>query len=108
MSENFGSYAVTEEDKLWGLLAYIGIPPIVPIIILLSDDKKNNPFMRYHAIQSIGCIVVMWLTSIIVIGLCLSPIYLIVLIYFGYQAYLGEWFVIPYLTEFLQKQGWLN
>lgn len=31
---------VTSDDKLWALLCYV-IPIIVPIIVLLMEEKKN-------------------------------------------------------------------
>ena len=32
---------ITSDDKLWALLAYI-LSPLVPIIILVMEDKKNQ------------------------------------------------------------------
>src|SRR5688572_13420930 len=43
---------VTSDDKLWALLAYI-FSPLVPIIILLMEDKKNRPFIRAHNMQAL-------------------------------------------------------
>ena len=51
MSNQFGSSDVTSDDKLWAALGY---PiPIIPIIVLLMEDKKNRPFIKFHAIQSL-------------------------------------------------------
>ena len=41
---------VTSDDKLWAMLAYL-LSPIVPIIILLMEDKKNRPFLKAHTVQ---------------------------------------------------------
>ena len=35
---------VTSDDKLWAALAYV-LTPLIPIIILLMEDKKNRPFI---------------------------------------------------------------
>lgn len=43
---NFSS-EVTSDDKLWALLAYI-FSPLVPIILMLMEDKKNRPFIKAH------------------------------------------------------------
>ncbi len=43
---------VTSDDKLWTLLAYI-LTPIIPIIILLMEDKKNRPFIKAHNAQAL-------------------------------------------------------
>ncbi len=107
MADQQISYDVSDEDKLWGLLAYI-FPPFVPLLILLSDDKKNQPFQKYHAVLSLGWFVFMWATTVIIIGFCLSPVYFLISCYFGYKAYLGECFEVPYLTDFLRGQGWLE
>ena len=52
MSDQFGSTEITSDDKLWAALGY----PIalIAIIVLLMEDKKNRPFIKFHAIQSIA------------------------------------------------------
>ena len=45
--------SVTSDDKLWALLSYI-LSPIVPIILLLMEDKKNRPFIKYHSCAGSG------------------------------------------------------
>jgi uncharacterized membrane protein len=97
---------VTSDDKLWALLCYI-LAPIVSIIVLLMEDKKNRPFLRYHAIQSLALSVAYLITLIVVIGCCLSPVYLVAIIYYGIKAYNGEYVTIPFLTDFCKQQKWL-
>jgi len=114
---------ITENDRLMALLAYI-LGVIVPIIILVSEEMKNRPFQRYHAIQSLGlwvasliysvvaCIVYLMLTTITlgILGVCLWIIFLLPIvpvILYGIKAYQGEWVVIPVVTDFIKKQGWL-
>ena len=47
MSEQVIDHEITEDDKLWALLAYVGIPPVLaPLFILVSNDKKGRPFLR--------------------------------------------------------------
>jgi len=43
---------VTDDDKLWSLLSWI-FAPLVPIIVLLLEDKKVRPFIKYNAIQAL-------------------------------------------------------
>jgi len=97
---------ITSDDKLWGLLSYI-FTPIVPLIILLMEDKKKRPFLRYHAIQSLAFGVAMMISYVVVITICLSPVYLIAAIYYGIKAYNGEYVTIPFLTDFCKQQKWL-
>lgn len=100
----------TSNDKLLAALTYP--VPIVGIIILVSDSMKNNPFLRFHAIQSIALGVVLFVLSFI-IGLipvvgCLTPlIWLGITIYFAYQAYQGKTFDIPVITDFCRNQKWI-
>jgi len=39
---------LTDDDKLWALLSWI-FSPIVPIIVLLLEDKKQRKFIKYNA-----------------------------------------------------------
>lgn len=100
---------VSSDDRLWSALAYV-FTPLVPIIILLLEDKKNRPFIRAHNAQALvwGVIfyIVVSVTSMIVIGLCLWPLGLLVQLYWGYKAYQGEFVEIPVLTNFVKNQGW--
>jgi uncharacterized membrane protein len=110
MTDQFGTTDITSDDKLWALLSYI-LTPIVPIILLLMEDKKNRPFLKYHGMQALvwGIIlyVVCIILSFIVIGLCLWVIGGIITIYWGIKAYQGEWVKIPLITDFVKNQGWV-
>lgn len=121
------------DDRLIALLAYatqIVIPLIMPVIVLLSESSKLRPFQRYHAVQSLALTCVFIALSVLVgigtailqviplvglliglVVLCMTPIayfmYVIALLYYGYQAYQGKRFAIPGLTAFLRDQGWI-
>jgi hypothetical protein len=48
MTEQPVSPDITSDDKLWAALGY---PiPLVPIIVLLMEEKKERPFIKFHAI----------------------------------------------------------
>jgi uncharacterized membrane protein len=99
----------TSDDRLWALLAYI-FAPLIPIVILLLEDKKNRPFIKSHNMQALVLGVVEWvinfLLSFIVIGCVTSILTLIYNIYLGIKANKGEVFEIPIITNFVRKQGW--
>ena len=40
---------VTSDDKLWAALTYV-FSPIVPIILMLMEDKKNRKSDRSHVV----------------------------------------------------------
>ena len=110
MAQQFGtSMDVTSDDKLWSLLAYI-FTPIVPVIILLMEDKKNRPFIRAHNAQALAwgllTYVVAFVLSFIVIGACVGLAAFIINIYWGIQAYQGKYVTIPVITNFVKQQGW--
>ncbi len=107
MSENF-STEVTSDDKLWAALSYI-IAPLLGIIVLMMEDKKNRPFLKYHAVQSIAASIVLFILLPIIATVtfgCGSVLGFIVF-WWAYKAYQGETFEIPVLTSFLKGQGWV-
>jgi uncharacterized membrane protein len=102
---------VTSDDKLWALLAYV-LTPIVPIILMLMEDKKNRPFIRAHNVQAL-----VWGIFNMVVGSILSTVLFVCLgapsiiiwlvgCYWGYQAYQGKYVEIPLITNFVKNQGW--
>ncbi len=101
----------TSDDRLWVLLAYI-FTPLVPIIILFLQDKKERPFIKAHNMQSLLLGVVIIVLSIIItvitLGLlsCISFLLWIYPIYLGIKAYRGETFDIPVVSNFVRQQGW--
>jgi uncharacterized membrane protein len=109
LMENQPTTDVTSDDKLWSLLAYI-LTPIVPIIIMLMEDKKNRPFIRAHNAQALVLGIVLWIINVVLtpvgIGCITSIITLIVVIYLGIQAYNGKYNNIPVITDFVKNQGW--
>jgi len=102
---------VTDDDKLWSLLSWI-FAPIVPIIVLLLEDKKVRPFIKYNAIQalvvSVAGYVISSLLSFIVIGCFVGVAVLIYIIYLAIQSYQGKWVTIPVVTDFCKGQGWIS
>lgn len=101
---------VTSDDKLWAALGY----PIalVAIIVLLMEEKKARPFVKFHAVQSLAANVAFFVVSVVLStvtlgfgGICVPVIWLVFL-YWAYKAYMGEYFDIPVVTNFIKKQGW--
>lgn len=115
---------VNDNDKLMALLSYL-LSPIVPAIVLLSENMKARPYQKYHAQQSLGLFVVALLYSVVacicyfavtalsagILGLCLWVIFFVPLIPFVYYAIIAytrpAYFEIPVLTKFMTQQGWL-
>jgi uncharacterized membrane protein len=102
---------VTSDDKLWAALSYV-LAPIVGIIVLLMEEKKNRSFIKFHAVQSIVASVAVWIVVLIITtvtlgfgGLC-APLVWLVFLYWAYKAYQGEMVNIPVVTNFIRQQGW--
>ena len=98
----------TSDDKLWAALSYV-FAPIVGIIVLLMEDKKARPYMKFHAVQSIAVSIVMFIVvPIIAIPTfgCGSVLYFI-MFWWAYKAYQGEEVKIPVITDFIKNQGWV-
>lgn len=94
---------ITSDDKLWALLSYL--VPIVAIIVLLMEDKKSRPFIKFHAVQAIAVTVVLTILATVTLG-C-GGILFLVMIYWGIKAYQGEYVTIPFITDFIKNQGWV-
>ncbi|MDR3576307.1 MAG: DUF4870 domain-containing protein [Anaerolineaceae bacterium] len=102
---------VTSDDRLWTLLGYI-FAPIIPIVVLFMEDKKNRPFIKAHNAQALGLGVIEWvinlvLTPVLGIGCFTAVITLVLNIYLGVKANRGEVFEIPVITNFVRNQGWM-
>lgn len=111
MSE-FSSPSITSDDKLWAALSYL-LPPIIGIIMLLMEEKKARPFIKYHAVQSIVSSAAIAILGILITtvtlgigGICF-PLVWLVFLYWAYKAYQGEYVEIPWLTGFIKGQGWV-
>jgi len=100
---------ITSEDKTWALLAYL-FTPIVPVILMLIEDKKDRPFLKAHYMQALAWGIVLWvisaLLSFVVVGICVGALGMVMNIIWGIKAYNGEYVDIPVITDFVKKQGW--
>lgn len=100
----------SDDDKLWALIGWV--LPLIAIVALLMEDKKERPFIRFHAINSLAFSVVFVIISTILgfvtfgLASCILPFLWIYPIYLGYRAYQGELFKVPVVTDFCKNQGW--
>jgi len=114
---------ITENDKLMAAISYVFVV-IVSLIILLSENLKDRPYQRYHAITSLALAVVYIIYEAVIslfycgatvitggiLGLCLWIVFFVPFIpalYYAYLAYQGQYFEIPVLTDFIKNQGWV-
>ena len=99
----------TSDDKLWAMLAYI-LTPIVPVIILLMEDKKTRPFIKAHNAQALVVGIVNVILGVVLswtlILACVPLVIWFVCIYWGIQAYNGKFVEIPVISNWVKTQGW--
>jgi len=112
MSDYVPNTEITDDDKLWSLLCYIFMP-LISLIMLLLEDKKNRKFIKFHAIQSLAYGVVSYVISgilapVVGIGCFVAIAAWGYAIYLGIKAFNGEYVEIPFLTDFCKKQGWIS
>jgi uncharacterized membrane protein len=96
-----GSEEITQDDKLWALLSYI-FCPLIGIIVLLLEDKKNRPFLKYNAVVSI----ILGVVGVLLSWACIGILVWFYAIYLGIKSYQGEWVEVPLVSDFVRNQGW--
>jgi uncharacterized membrane protein len=101
---------ITSDDKLWAALGY---PiPLIPIIVLLMEDKKGRPFIKFHAVQSLAFNIAIWILIFIIsavtlgFGAICAPLLWLVTLWPAYDSYQGNYTELPVITNFIKKQGW--
>jgi uncharacterized membrane protein len=102
MSQAPVSPDITSDDKLWAALGYI--IPVIAIVVLFMEDKKNRPYVKFNAVQSIVASVVLSILATVTFG-CGSILFL-ALFWWAYQAYQGQDVRIPMISDFIRNQGW--
>jgi len=108
MAEQFPSSEISQDDRLWAALGY----PIavIAIIVLLLEDKKDRPFIRYHAIQALllnlALFILMTILTVSVVGAFCAPFLWFVTLWPAFDAYRGNWTELPVITTFMKNQGW--
>lgn len=103
MSQDPMSPAITSDDKLWAMLSYLPVIwPIIAILMLVMEDKKNRPYIKFNAVQSIVVGLIALLTS----AFCVGVLIYLYMFYLAYLAYQGEQVTVPVVTDFIKNQGW--
>ncbi|MBK8617455.1 MAG: hypothetical protein IPN96_10180 [Anaerolineales bacterium] len=102
MSQEPMSSDISSDDKLWAMLGYL--IPLIAIVVLFMEDKKNRPYVKFNAVQSIAATVVLTIISTITLG-CGSILFFAML-WWAYQAYQGQDVKIPMISDFIRNQGW--
>jgi uncharacterized membrane protein len=110
MTEQPVNSDITNDDKLWAALGY---PiPLIPIIVLLMEDKKERPFIKFHAVQSLAFNIALWVIIFILsavtlgFGAICAPVLWLITLWPAYDSYQGNYTELPVITNFIKNQGW--
>lgn len=98
------------EPRLAAALSYIWV---AAIIFLVLEPYNHNPFVRFHAFQSLFLAIVTAVLSVVltvtVIGIVLLPFLLLggfgLMLWCAYKAYNNEWYKLPMLGDYAQRQA---
>ena len=102
MSQAPMSSDISSDDKLWAMLSYL--IPIIAIVVLFMEDKKNRPYVKFNAVQSLVASVVLSILSTVTCGF--GAVLFLVMLWWAYQAYQGQDVKIPMISDFIHNQGW--
>ncbi|MSP56642.1 MAG: DUF4870 domain-containing protein [Myxococcales bacterium] len=107
----FGEQA-SSDDKMWAMFAHLS-SFVLPFFgsLLLYAMHKDKPYISYHAAQSLGFQVLLWVAgaviSVVTVVTCgvgsvlyfaLVPAYFLP-IWSAYVAYSGEWKGYPMISQ---------
>jgi uncharacterized membrane protein len=96
---------ITADDRLWAALSWIPASPLYPIVailVLLLEDKKDRPFIRHNATLSL--ITGVALIPVAVLTLGLGALLYLVFFWWAYQAYQGQKVRVPVISDWLDNQ----
>jgi uncharacterized membrane protein len=102
MSQNPMPSDITSDDKLWAMLGYI--IPIIALVVLFMEDKRNRPYIKFNAVQSLVAVVILSIISTVTCGF--GAVIFLIMLWWGYQAYQGQDIKIPLISDFIRNQGW--
>jgi uncharacterized membrane protein len=96
-------------------LAYLTFIPAV--IFLVTEPYNRNPFIRFHAVQSIGLTavsLVFWIVGMVLLVIPILGFLIWIAMFLGltalwlftvYKAYSGEWFKLPIIGDFAMSKS---
>lgn len=102
MSQESINPEITSDDKLWAMLGYL--IPLIALVVLFMEDKKNRPYVKFNAVQSLVAAVVLSILSTVTCGF--GAFLFLIMLWWAYQAYQGQDVRIPMISDFIRNQGW--
>jgi uncharacterized membrane protein len=106
MSEEERNVQVTEDDRLWAALSWIPVSPLYPLVallMLLMEEKKDRPFIRRNAVLALITGAVLIPVSIFTLGL--GALGYLFFFWWAYEAYQGKEVEVPVIGDWLAKNA---
>lgn len=101
---------VTGDDRLWVVLSFL-LTPILPLITLFMDNKKDRPFIKYHTIPTLifGVVegILITVLQFVPVVNCIIPFIWIINVVYALKANKGVNVDIPVITQFAKDQKWM-
>jgi len=101
---------LSNDSKVWGALCYV-FPILMFILVYVMEDKKKDKFVLFHAYQSLFAGIALWAVAMVIavitfgIGALCFPLAWLVFLYFAYQAYQGQKFLLPVVGDYAEAQA---
>jgi uncharacterized membrane protein len=93
---------ITSDDRLWAAVAWLPISPLYPIVavlMLLMDEKKDRPFIRKNAVLSLATGAILIPVSVLTLGL--GALAYLLFFWWAYQAYQGTEVHVPFVSDWV-------
>ena len=107
--ENQGilSQNISRQERWWSALVYF-FSPFLPAVLFFILDLDEYPFLKSHIYQSLlaGILLALTLPLIIIASLGIGGLVWLILPYWAIKAYGGETITIPWISHYIEEQGW--
>jgi hypothetical protein len=104
VSEENPQVEITADDRLWAALSWLPISPLYPVVavlVLLMEEKKDRPFVRRNAVLALATGAILIPISIFTLGL--GALGYLVFFWWAYQAYQGQDVEVPFVSEWIAR-----
>jgi uncharacterized membrane protein len=106
MSEEEFETQITEDDRLWAALSWIPVSPLYPLVsllMLLMEEKKNRPFIRHNAVLSLVTGAVLIPVSVLTLGR--GALAYLAFFWWAYEAYQGKEVHVPVISDWIERES---
>jgi uncharacterized membrane protein len=97
-NKNYDAKKDADENKLWGVLAYLGILVLIPLLA-----KKDSKFAQFHAKQGLVMLIAEFFVWVPVFGWILGLLLFITWIVAIIKVLSGEMWKIPVVGDLAEK-----